>query len=53
MRKPCEMLEVKIAEDYDLDFVDLVTRIESVSSSSVALVPGFSELISPAKKTRR
>jgi hypothetical protein len=38
------MLEVEVIEDDNLDFVDLVTRIESISSSIVALVLGFSEL---------
>lgn len=51
--KLCETLEVEVIEDDDLDFVDLVARFESISSSIVALVPGFSELTSTTKKTGR
>jgi hypothetical protein len=53
LRRLCETLEVEVIEDDDFDFVELVTRIESVSSSIVALVPSFSELASTTKKTGR
>jgi hypothetical protein len=53
LRKLCEMLEVKVVEDDALDFVESISRIRSISSSSVTLVPGFSEITSTAKKTRR
>jgi hypothetical protein len=53
LRRLCETLEVEVIEDDDLDFVDWVTRTESISSSIVALVPSFSELASTTKKTGR
>jgi hypothetical protein len=47
------MLAVRTGEDDALDFVESISRIRSISSSSVILVPGFSEVTSGAKKTRR
>ncbi|MCJ7425030.1 hypothetical protein MUP01_12300 [Candidatus Bathyarchaeota archaeon] len=51
LRKLCEMLRVRAVEDDALDFVESISVIRSVSSSGVALVPGFSEVASTAKKT--
>jgi len=53
LRKLCEMLEVKVVEDDALDFVESISKIRSIPSSSVTLVPGFSVITSTAKKTRR
>jgi len=52
LRKLCETLGVGAVEDDALDFVESISVIRSVSSSSVALVPSFSEVASTAKKTR-
>jgi hypothetical protein len=43
LKKLCDMLEVKVVEDYVLDFVESISRIK-ISSSSVALVPDFSQI---------
>lgn len=53
LRRLCEMLGVSAVEDDALDFVESVSMIRSISSSSVTLVPSFSEVTSTAKKTRR
>ena len=53
LRKLCEMLAVRTGGDDALDFVESISRIRSIYSSSVILVPGFSEVTSGAKKTRR
>ncbi len=53
LRKLCEMLGVRAVEDDAPDFVESFFMIRSMSSSSVILVPGFSEVASTAKKTRR
>jgi len=53
LRRLCEMLGVRAVEDDALDFVESISMIRSISSSSVILVPSFSEVTSTAKKTRR
>jgi len=53
LRKLCEMLGVRAVEDDAPDFVESIFMIRSMSSSSVILVPGFSEVTSTVKKTRR
>jgi hypothetical protein len=53
LRELCEMLEVKVVEDDAPDFVESISSIRNISSSSVALVLGFNEITSTAKKTRR
>jgi hypothetical protein len=53
LRKLCEMLGVSAVEDDALDFVESISMIRSISSSSVTSVPSFSEVTSTAKKTRR
>ena len=53
LRKLCEMLGVSAVEDDAPDFVESISMIRSISSSSVILVPSFSEVTSTAKKTRR
>jgi len=53
LRKLCEMLGVSAVEDDALDFVESISMIRNISSSSVTSVPSFSEVASTAKKTRR
>ena len=53
LRKLREMLGVSAVEDDALDFVESISMIRSISSSSVTSVPSFSEVTSTAKKTRR